>query len=87
MDVPQQLLRALYTTTATGAASAGSVELDDGDAAVYLVKAIAKGSSDPSALAAASQPAVMQVAAGEFAAYTNEVKRTAKIVRNPKVFE
>jgi peptidyl-prolyl cis-trans isomerase D len=87
MDVPPQLLRALYMTTATGPASAGSVELDNGDAAVYLVKAIAKGSSDPSALAAASQPAVMQVAAGEFAAYTNEVKRTAKIVRNPKVFE
>jgi peptidyl-prolyl cis-trans isomerase D len=87
MDVPPELLRALYATTATGPASAGSVALGSGDAAVYLVKAIAKGATDPSALAAASQPMVMQLAAAEFAAYTNEIKRTAKIVRNPKVFE
>ncbi len=87
MDVPPELLRALYATTATGPASAGSVALGDGNAAVYLVKAIAKGATDPSALAAASQPMVMQLAAAEFAAYTNEIKRTAKIVRNPKVFE
>ncbi len=87
MDVPPELLSALYTTTATGPASAGSVALGNGDAAVYLVKAIAKGGTDPTALAAASQPAVMQLAAAEFAAYTNEIKRTANIVRNPKVFE
>jgi peptidyl-prolyl cis-trans isomerase D len=87
VDLPPELLAALYATTATGGASAGSVALGNGDSAVYLVKAIAKGAADPSALAAAAQPTAMQLAGAEFAAYTNEIKRTAKIVRNPKVFE
>ena len=88
--VPPELVRAVFKAAAPGAGQtvAGSTTLDDGDAAVFEVRAVHPGSLPPDMQAdVLTQQVAQRAAVAEFAAYVAELERTAKITRNEKVFE
>ena len=91
--VPPELLGAIFATAAPAAdrAASGVAALPNGDAALFAVRAVRPGTiASPEAAAAlgdTARQAAERSALGEFAAYVAELERSAKITRNPKVFE
>ena len=91
--VPPELLKAIFATAAPAAdrAASGVAALPNGDAALFAVRAVRPGTiASPEAAAAlgdTARQAAERSALGEFAAYVAELERSAKITRNPKVFE
>jgi peptidyl-prolyl cis-trans isomerase D len=91
--VPPELLKAVFATAApaTGRVASGTAALPEGDAALFVVSAVRPGSlASPeaaAALAETAQQAAARAALGEYSAYVTELERTAKVTRNPKVFE
>jgi hypothetical protein len=71
--------------------ASGTAALPEGDAALFVVSAVRPGSlASPeaaAALAETAQQAAARAALGEYSAYVTELERTAKVTRNPKVFE
>jgi peptidyl-prolyl cis-trans isomerase D len=93
-NVPEALLKAVFAAPRPepGKSSSGTAVLPNGDAVVFLVSGVHAGAMPASADAAAqlaqqAQRAAGQAAGAEFAAYVEELMRTAKIRRNDKVFE
>lgn len=65
-----------------------TVNLDDGSTAVFVVTASRTGTSpNPQLVQQQNVMLSQRSAAGDVAAYVNEAKRKAKIVKNPAVFE
>ena len=66
-----------------------STTLDDGSSVVFVVSRsrVADTSTNPQMVQQANQTLLQRSAGGDVAAYVNEVKRKAKIIKNPKVFE
>ena len=66
-----------------------SATLDDGSSAVYVVTRtrVADAGSNPAMTAQLNESLLQRSAQGEVAAYINEAKAKAKIVKNPGVFE
>jgi peptidyl-prolyl cis-trans isomerase D len=66
-----------------------SASLDDGSSVVYIVSRtrVADTSANPQLAQQVNASLLQRVASGDVAAYVNEVKRKAKIVKNPAVFE
>ena len=92
-SIPPALTAAVFKVAApaTGQVSAGSATLDDGNAAVFEVRAVRPGSlpggTDGPQAAEFAQQVAQRAAVAEFAAYVAELERTAEITRNEKVFE
>ena len=63
--------------------------LDDGSSVVFVVSRtrVADTSKNPQLVQQETASLVQRSAGGDISAYVNEVKRTAKIIKNPKVFE
>jgi peptidyl-prolyl cis-trans isomerase D len=63
--------------------------LDDGSSVVFVVSRtrVADTNSNPQLVQQQNATLVQRAAGGDVSAYINEVKRKAKIVKNPKVFE
>ncbi len=63
--------------------------LDDGSTAVYVVTRtrVADAGANPALASSMNEQLQQRSAQGEVAAYVNEAKRKAKIVKNPGVFE
>jgi peptidyl-prolyl cis-trans isomerase D len=63
--------------------------LDDGSTAVYVLTRtrVADAGANPALTAQMNESLLQRSAQGELAAYVNEAKRKAKIVKNPGVFE
>ena len=62
--------------------------LDDGSTAVFIVTRTRVGdSSNPQLVQQQNATLLQRSAQGDVAAYVNEAKRKAKIIKNPKVFE
>ena len=91
--VPPELLKAVFSTAVPAAdrVSSGVAALANGDAALFVVRAVRPGSLASPEVAAAlgdtARQAATRSALGEFSAYVAELERTAKITRNPSVFE
>jgi hypothetical protein len=91
--VPAELLKAIFTTAApaSGKVASGVAALPNGDAALFAVRAVRPGTiASPEAAAGlgdTARQAAERLALGEFGAYLAELERTAKVTRNPKVFE
>ena len=67
---------------------AKTTKLDDGSTVVFVVSRSRVGdSSNPQLVQQQNASLVQRAASGEVAAYLNEAKRKAKIVKNTKVFE
>jgi peptidyl-prolyl cis-trans isomerase D len=66
-----------------------SASLDDGSSVVFVVSRtrVADTSQNPQLVQQENASLLQRSAGGEIAAYVNEAKRKAKIVKNPKVFE
>ena len=65
-----------------------TAKLDDGSTVVFVVSRSRVGdSSNPQLVQQQNASLVQRAASGEVAAYLNEAKRKAKIVKNTKVFE
>jgi hypothetical protein len=66
-----------------------TVALDNGATALFVVTRTrtADTSANPMLAQQQSQTLRERIAAGDIAAYVNEAKRNAKIVKNPGVFE
>jgi peptidyl-prolyl cis-trans isomerase D len=66
-----------------------SASLDDGSSVVFIVSRtrVADTSKNPQLVQQENASLVQRVAGGDVAAYVNEAKRKAKIIKNPKVFE
>jgi peptidyl-prolyl cis-trans isomerase D len=62
--------------------------LDDGSSALFVVSntRVADSNANPAMTAQQNSQLLQRVASGEVTAYIEEVKRNAKIVKNPKVF-
>jgi peptidyl-prolyl cis-trans isomerase D len=74
-----------------GKVSAGATTLASGDQAVFVVSSVRSGSLGESPeqamqMAQAAQSVAMGIAASEFGAYMNDLRRTAKIKRNDRLF-
>jgi peptidyl-prolyl cis-trans isomerase D len=89
-SVPQELTTAAFKVAApaAGQATAGSATLDDGNAAVFEVRAVHPGAL-PEGMSSAelAQRAAQSSGMAEFAAYVAELERTAEVTRNPKLWE
>jgi hypothetical protein len=91
--VPPDVLNAIFgvAAPAAGRIASGVSPLPNGDVALFVVDAVRPGSMAAPEIAAQSaeitQQAAGQVAVGEFSAYLAELERTAKIKRNPKLWE
>jgi hypothetical protein len=91
--VPPELLKAMFATAApaAGGVTSGVAALPNGDAALFAVRAVRAGTlANPETAAAlgdTARDAATRSALGEFSAYVAELERTAKVTRNPKVFE
>jgi peptidyl-prolyl cis-trans isomerase D len=91
--VPPDVLNAIFgvAAPAAGRIASGVSPLPNGDVALFVVDAVRPGSVAAPEIAAQSaeitQQAAGQVAVGEFSAYLAELERTAKIKRNPKLWE
>jgi peptidyl-prolyl cis-trans isomerase D len=91
-DVPPALSKAVFAVPvpAGGGSANGTAVLANGDSALFVVNAVTPGTlPTPQAgeFAQLAQQAAGGVANAEFSAYIAELERTAKVVRNPKVFE
>ena len=66
-----------------------TASLDDGSTAVFVVTRTRVGDSSVNPQLAQQQNRMLtqRAASGDVAAYVNEAKRKAKIVKNPRVFE
>lgn len=66
-----------------------TVTLDDGSSVLFVLTRtrVADTSANPQLAQRDNQELLQRSASGDIAAYVNEVKRKAKIVKNPKVFE
>lgn len=94
--VPPELAKAAFVAGRPGADGkpvAGTVGLANGDTLAFIVKSAQAGSlpaGGEELLIARRQNALQGAqrnAAAEFGAYTNELRRTSKIERNPATFE
>ena len=90
--IPLELRKAVFLAPAPaqGEVSHGTAVLPNGDAVIFAVNAARPGSMSAEAavqFAERAQRAAQQTALAEFAAYVAELERTAKVTRNPKVFE
>jgi peptidyl-prolyl cis-trans isomerase D len=91
--VPPDLLKEIFSVPApaAGHASSGVSPLPNGDAALFVVSNVRPGSmSAPEITGQAAElarQAAGQVAVEEFSAYVAELERTAKVTRNPKLWE
>ncbi len=94
--VPPELAKAAFVAgrpAADGKPVAGTVSLANGDTLAFIVKSAQAGtlpSGGEELLIARRQNALQGAqrnAAAEFGAYTNELRRTSKIERNPATFE
>jgi peptidyl-prolyl cis-trans isomerase D len=91
--VPPELLKAMFAAAApaAGGVTSGVAALPNGDAALFAVRAVRPGTlANPETAAALGDTArdvATRSALGEFSAYVAELERTAKVTRNPKVFE
>lgn len=94
--VPPELVKAAFVAGRPGADGkpvAGTVGLANGDTLAFIVKSAQAGSlpaGGEELLIARRQNALQGAqrnAAAEFGAYTNELRRTSKIERNPATFE
>ena len=92
-NLPPDLRKAVFAapTPVDGRSTSGTAVLPNGDAALFVVSAVRPGllpASDGGAAAAENaERATARASLAEFAAYVAEIERTAKVVRNPKVFE
>jgi peptidyl-prolyl cis-trans isomerase D len=91
--VPPELIKATFQAprpAGDGKPSAGTATLASGDQAVFVVSNVRPGTLDAAAAQAElpmrSQQTAQIRAAVEFGAYLDELKRTAKIKRNEKLF-
>jgi peptidyl-prolyl cis-trans isomerase D len=66
-----------------------TVTLDDGSSVLFVVTRtrVADTSANPQLAQRDNQELLARSASGDIASYVNEVKRKAKVVKNPKVFE
>jgi peptidyl-prolyl cis-trans isomerase D len=88
-ELPPDIAKAIFTAPAPpeGKTTAGSTVLPNGDALLFAVSAARPGTVAAAEQAALRQQAAGRIALAEFGAYVGELERTAKVVRNPKVFE
>lgn len=92
-NLPPELRKAVFAAPkpADGRSTGGTALLPNGDATLFVVSAVRPGllpASDGGAAAAENaERATARASLAEFAAYVAEIERTAKVVRNPKVFE
>jgi peptidyl-prolyl cis-trans isomerase D len=89
-SIPAALRTAIFETARPDAKPVvSSVKLDNGATAVFVVSRarVADTAANPMLAAQLAQSMRERVSAGDVAAYVNEAKRKAKIVKNPKVFE
>jgi peptidyl-prolyl cis-trans isomerase D len=92
-NLPADLRKAIFAVAPPESSGSrpGTALLPSGDAVLFLVSGVRPGSM--AALDAASrfietsQEAAGRAATAEFAAYVAELERTAKVTRNPKLFE
>lgn len=91
--VPPDLLNSIFDIAAPGAGrtASGVSRLPNGDAALFVVNTVQPGSMSAPEIAAQAaeitRQAAGQVAVEEFSAYLAELERTAKVKRNPKLWE
>jgi peptidyl-prolyl cis-trans isomerase D len=91
--VPPELLKQIYAVAApaAGHVASGVSRLPNGDTALFVVSGVRPGSMATPEIAAQSseiaRQAAGQVAVEEFSAYVAELERTAKIKRNPQLWE
>jgi peptidyl-prolyl cis-trans isomerase D len=66
-----------------------SATLDDGSSVVFVVSRtrVADTTQNPQLVQQETASLMQRAASGDIAAYVNEARRTAKIVKNPKVFD
>ena len=89
-SIPAALRTAIFEgprPTATPVIRAAT--LDDGSTAIYVVTRtrVAEAGANPALAAQMNEQLLQRSAQGEVAAYVNEAKSKAKIVKNPAVFE
>jgi peptidyl-prolyl cis-trans isomerase D len=91
--IPPDLLKSVFGVAppAAGGVASGVSRLPSGDAALFVVSSVRAGSMSAPEIAAQAtqiaQQAAGQSAVEEFSAYLAELERTAKIKRNPKIWE
>jgi peptidyl-prolyl cis-trans isomerase D len=88
-SIPEALRAAIFEAPRPDAKPVvKTAKLDDGSTVVFVVSRSRVGdSSNPQLVQQQNASLVQRAASGEVAAYLNEAKRKAKIVKNTKVFE
>jgi peptidyl-prolyl cis-trans isomerase D len=87
---PAALRTAIFEAPRPGASPVvKSATIDDGSTVVFIVTRtrVSDTSANPQLAQQVNQQLLQRSAAGDVAAYVNEAKRKAKIVKNPAVFE
>ncbi len=91
--IPPDLLKEIFAVSApaAGQVASGVGRLPNGDAALFVISGVRSGSMAAPEIAAQAadiaRQAAGQVAVEEFSAYVAELERTAKIKRNPQLWE
>jgi peptidyl-prolyl cis-trans isomerase D len=89
-SIPADLRTAVFEAPRpTSAPVTRMATLDDGSSALFVLTRtrVADAGANPAMTAQQNAQLLQRVASGEVAAYIEEAKRHAKIVKNPKVFE